>query len=128
MMGQAAPSLSGPAALPQLTHLHYARGAAASHDSHKFSGSSVAGVATAAPSSVASLLAQGLSKAGMARPGKAAERETMTSEMQMEMERLKARAFRRAASETRSTREPQHSTSDAKTGLGRQLIVQHQLR
>ena len=55
----------------------------------------------------------GLSKVGMARPGKAAEHETMASEMQMEMERLKARAFRRAASETHSTREPQHSTSDA---------------
>jgi hypothetical protein len=35
----------------------------------------------------------------MARPGKAAESETMASdEMQVEMERLKARAFRRAAS------------------------------
>ncbi len=131
MMGQAAPTLSAPAAFPQLTHLQYARGAAASHDSHKCSGSSVAGVAgvaTAAPSAVARLLAQGLSKAGMARPSKAAERETMDSEMQMEMERLKARAFRRAVSETRSTRELQHSTSAAKTGLGRQLNVQHQLR
>jgi hypothetical protein len=34
----------------------------------------------------------------MARSGKAAERQTMASEMQVEMERLKARAFRRAAS------------------------------
>jgi len=112
MMGQAAPTLSAPAAFPQLTHLQYARGAAASHDSHKCSGSSVAGVAgvagvaTTAPSTVASLLAQGLSKAGMARPGKAAERETMTSEMQMEMERLKARAFRRAASGEETRRGP----------------------
>jgi hypothetical protein len=67
MMGQAAPSLSGPATLPQLTHLHYALGEAVSHDSHKCSGSSVAGVAgvgTAAPSAVASLLAQGESERG----------------------------------------------------------------
>jgi hypothetical protein len=111
MMGQAFLPLSGPATLPQLTHLHYARGAAASHDSHKRSGSSVAGVAgvaTAAPCAVARLLAQGLSKAGMVRPrpSNAAERETMASEMQMEMERLKARAFRRAASGEETRRGP----------------------
>jgi hypothetical protein len=60
----------------------------------------------------------------MARPGKAAEREKMASEMQVEMERLKARAFRRAASGEETRR---HSSSDAETGLGRQLNVQHQL-
>jgi hypothetical protein len=67
MMGQAPPSLSGPAALPQLTHLHYVLGEAASHDSHKCSGSSVtsfAGLATAAPSVVASLFAQGEGERG----------------------------------------------------------------
>jgi hypothetical protein len=53
----------GPASLPQLTHVHYSLGAAGSHDSHKCSGSSVAGVASAAPA-IASLLAKGESERG----------------------------------------------------------------